>query len=101
MLGICSCSSTSVSEQGKVIGTLNAGIKLPNYPTECREITPHADVKEGDDAVVLLVRERGQLDKANSKGRACGPHFYDNVKAGFTKQRRKEGDNPLPKEMQQ
>lgn len=53
---------------------------LPAWPNDCRALEAHAALKEGDEVRSVLIRERGQLDKANARvGRCSG--FYDNLKS--------------------
>jgi hypothetical protein len=55
---------------------------LPPLPSECRRAVPHAPVAIGSNPVVVLARERGQLDAANSTIDRCS-RFYADVKAGL------------------
>lgn len=55
---------------------------LPILPGECRQAVPHAPAELGANAVVVLARERVQLDRANSVIRRCADN-YDTIKAGL------------------
>lgn len=55
---------------------------MPPLPGECRQIVPHAPAALGADAVIVLARERGQLDWANGVIRRCADS-YDNLKTGL------------------
>lgn len=57
---------------------------LPGWPARCANATPHADLKLGDQAVVVLKRERGQLDKANGDKTACAG-FYASLRSKLAK----------------
>lgn len=52
---------------------------LPPLPGECRQAVPHAPVAIGSNPVVVLARERGQLDTANGTIERCAG-FYTDVK---------------------
>lgn len=55
---------------------------MPPLPGECRKTVPHAAVAVGDNPVVILARERGQLDLANGRIVRCAD-FYGDVKTGL------------------
>jgi hypothetical protein len=57
-------------------------VVLPPLPGEFRQAVPHAPAMLGDDAVVVLARERGQLDWANGVIRRFAG-YYDNLKTGL------------------
>ena len=53
---------------------------LPPLPSECRRAIDHAPAELGANAVVVLARERAQLDRANGViGRCAGN--YDALRA--------------------
>jgi hypothetical protein len=52
---------------------------LPPLPGECRQAIAHAAAALGDNAVIVLARERAQLDQANSVIRRCAAN-YDTLK---------------------
>lgn len=55
---------------------------LPPLPGECRQALPHAAAELGANAVVVLARERLQLDRANGVITRCAEN-YDTIKAGM------------------
>lgn len=72
MLMGSSCKTTEQAD--KVQGMLAAGIKVPPAPTECSpraRPVAHAPWQVGDNGIVVLKRERAQLDKANAINRLC------------------------------
>lgn len=52
---------------------------LPAWPGECRQRIAHAAAGLGDSPVVVLRRERAQLDQANDRLALCANH-YDGIK---------------------
>lgn len=55
---------------------------LPDLPGDCRVKEPHAPLTLGNEALIILDRERGALDRQNARtGRCAG--FYDDVKSRF------------------
>ena len=68
----------AAAEQGKA----EARVLLPSLPGECRQAVPHASAVVGANAVVVLARERVQLDRANSVIRRCADN-YDAIKSGM------------------
>jgi hypothetical protein len=55
---------------------------MPPLPAECRRQIAHAAARIGDNAVIVLRLERGQVDLANDIIARCA-RFYSNVKAGL------------------
>lgn len=55
---------------------------LPPLPGECRQTVPHAAAALGADAVIVLARERAQLNLANGVIRRCADN-YDDLKTGL------------------
>lgn len=55
---------------------------LPPLPGECRQAVPHAPAELGANAVVVLARERLQLERANGVISRCADN-YDTIKAGM------------------
>lgn len=53
------------------LGTLKAGVTLADQPADCAINTPHAALHTGQDKLTALVRERQQVDTANSKRLRC------------------------------
>ncbi len=79
-LSACARPPSRIAEAAAERGRAEAGVILPVLPGECRQTVPHAPARLGDDAVVVLARERAQLDLANGVIRRCGAN-YDNLKA--------------------
>jgi hypothetical protein len=72
MLMGSSCKTTE--EADTELGVLSAGIKVPPAPLECSpraRPVAHAPWKIGDNGIVVLKRERAQLDTANAINRLC------------------------------
>jgi hypothetical protein len=68
----------AAAEQGRV----QAGVTLPDLPTDCRKEEPHAALSLGMEARLALRAERRATDRANARvGRCAG--FYDATKAGL------------------
>ena len=59
---------------------------LPPLPDECRQAVPHAPAELGANAVVVLARERLQLERANGVISRCADN-YDTIKAGMEARR--------------
>jgi hypothetical protein len=83
LLSLSACArpnqiALAAAERGKA----EAGVVLPPLPGEFRQAVPHAPAMLGDDAVVVLARERGQLDWANGVIRRFAG-YYDNLKTGL------------------
>jgi hypothetical protein len=64
------------------MGRAQAPIILPPWPGECRRAVPHASAAVGDLPVVVLRKERAQLDRANDTLGRCATH-YDALKSGI------------------
>lgn len=77
----CAASShqPQVNEAAR-IGTVGAGVTLPDLPDRCHTSFPHAALTEGAELVAILKRERAQLDGANRTIIACA-EFYLQVKS--------------------
>jgi hypothetical protein len=54
--------------------------QLPSFPDGCYVDTPHAQLKEGDEAIVFGRKEYDQLNLANNKRRRC-INFYSTLQA--------------------
>ena len=93
-LTLTSCVSDA-RKAGAQIGTLNAGIDLPDLPPQCNVDTPHAPLATGQEAIVTLKRERSQLDIANAEKRICVGQ-YRVIQKEFERPARKASDGPLP-----
>lgn len=78
-LSACARPPSRITAAAAEIGRVEAGIALPVLPGECRQVVPHANARLGDDAVIVLARERAQLDLANGVIRRCAEN-YDNLK---------------------
>jgi len=50
-------------------------VTLPAYPADCTKKEPHAAIDVGAEALSVLKRERGQLDRANARVGRCAA-FY-------------------------
>jgi hypothetical protein len=80
---ISGCTATErLNKAATTQGAIKASVVLPDYPQDCREITPHAAIDVGVELRSVLVRERGQLDKANARITRCGK-FYDETSRLF------------------
>jgi hypothetical protein len=85
LLTLTSCSTTErLNKAATTQGTIKASVVLPDYPQDCRALTPHAAIDVGAELRSVLVRERGQLDKANSRVGRCAD-FFDDVKSRYGK----------------
>lgn len=73
---------------------LNAGVELPPLPERCKRQVPHASLATGSEAVVVLKRERAQLDVANATIALCARN-YETVQQEFQRPARKS-NGPLP-----
>jgi hypothetical protein len=58
---------------------------LPVLPGECRQAVAHAVAVLGANPVIVLARERAQLDLANDVIARCAG-FYAQVKSGLERQ---------------
>ena len=81
-LSACAKPPSRIVQAAAELGRAEAGIVLPVLPGECRQAVPHAPARLGEDAVVVLARERAQLDLANGVIRRCADN-YDNLKTGL------------------
>lgn len=70
----------SVAQAAAGIGAASAQVNLPPLPARCLSDTPHTALIEGEELAVLLRRERGQLDLANSNRADCA-RFYARLRA--------------------
>jgi hypothetical protein len=66
----CAKNKELLDEAGTTIGTSNARVTLPEYPTECTRQYPHIKVREGYEAIVAIKNgnrtiDKGNLDKVN------------------------------------
>lgn len=75
----CSSSQQARQAAGAEMGQAAARVILPVWPGECRRAVPHASAALGDSPVLVLRRERGQLDIANDQMHRCAAH-YDGLK---------------------
>jgi hypothetical protein len=79
-LTLSGCVGNSrIARAAAEVGKARAGIVLPVLPGECRRTIDHALAPLGANAVVVLARERAQLDQANGVIRRCAGQ-YDRVK---------------------
>jgi hypothetical protein len=80
---ISGCSTTErLNKAATTQGVVKASVVLPDYPQDCRALTPHAAIDVGAELRSVLVRERGQLDKANARVGRCAD-FYDDVASKY------------------
>lgn len=80
---ICSaCTESRISKAGADQGRAQAQLFMPVQPGECRRKVPHATAVLGANPVIVLARERGQLDLANDVLARCAG-FYAQVKSGL------------------
>jgi hypothetical protein len=79
-LSACAKPPNRLALAASEVGKAKAGIYLPALPGECRNAVPHAPAELGANAVVVLARERVQLDRANSVIQRCADH-YDTLKS--------------------
>lgn len=76
---LSSCTTTSLKASAITKGQSQARINLPAWPADCAALEAHAGIKEGDEVRSVLIRERGQLDKANARVGRCAA-FYSDLK---------------------
>lgn len=80
---ICSaCGPSRLAQAGAEQGRAQAQLFMPALPAECRQTLAHAAAVLGANPVVVLARERAQLDLANGVIVRCAG-FYAQVKAGL------------------
>lgn len=82
ILSACAKPPNRIVEAANEQGKARAAVILPPLPVECRHAIPHAAAVLGANAVVVLARERAQLDQANGVIRRCADN-YDDLKAGL------------------
>lgn len=83
LLMLTSCSTTErLNKAATDQGTIKASVVLPAYPDDCRKLEAHASIDVGAELRSVLVRERGQLDKANARVGRCS-QFFDDVKSKY------------------
>lgn len=83
LLTLSSCSATErLNRAASTQGQTAAGVILPALPEDCRKPEPHASIQIGSELRSVLVRERGQLDKANARVGRCST-FYDDIKTKY------------------
>lgn len=80
---ISGCSATErLNKAATTQGIIKASVVLPDWPADCKAKEPHAAIDVGAELRSVLVRERGQLDKANARVGRCG-QFYDDVRSKY------------------
>ncbi len=79
---IASGCSNKIEQAGTKLGTIAAGVSIPELPAECRKREPHADPALGSEPLSILKRERAHLDSANKRVEMCAEN-YDTVRAGL------------------
>lgn len=70
--------SGCVSNFSVLKGQTQAGVSLPAWPEECRKKELHAALKKGEDARIILKRERSQLARQNLRTDTCSA-YYDEL----------------------
>lgn len=80
-LTLAGCASTGSSQSiaeaaGAAAGqaVAEASIDIGLLPAECYVDTEHAALVPGEEVVVILRRERGQVDEANAKRYRCASY---------------------------
>jgi hypothetical protein len=76
----CVTDEQRLSAAAREMGTLSAGVDLPDQPVDCRAKEAHAAVAAGTEVRSALIRERDALDRQNARGGRCA-EFYDDLKA--------------------
>lgn len=78
-ISLSGCSSLKrwLVEASHTKGTAEARVVLPDWPADCRVVTPHAPLVVGTEIRSILKRERTQLNKANSRVLRCADHYTD------------------------
>jgi hypothetical protein len=71
----CTTERARLLQSSSERGRIEAGILLPDLPGDCRFQEPHAAITEGAEARSVLIRERGQLDKANARVGRCADNY--------------------------
>lgn len=79
------CNTTArlnqaASEQGRI----KAGVNLPDYPSDCKELEAHAELLSGAEIRSILARERAALDRQNSRTTRCA-EFYADIRSKYGK----------------
>ena len=87
MLMICACwgctpSRTALQQAAAEQGRARAQVVLPVLPGECRRAVAHSVTILGANPVIVLARERAQLNLANDVIARCAG-FYEQVKTGL------------------
>lgn len=73
----CSNLEKQRMKAARDLGATKARVTLPAYPTECTRSVPHATLTKGGLVIVILKRERFQLDLANRKATSCAGFYED------------------------
>jgi hypothetical protein len=68
-------SSCQTTKSALLTGQTQAGVSLPDWPTECRKKEIHAALKKGEDIRVILKRERSALERANKRTATCATYY--------------------------
>lgn len=84
MLASCAASPSPEVVAASALGRIEAGVDLPDLPSECRSATPpiRAAARVGDETFSLLRRADRLIDRANEKAARCAA-FYDSVRVRF------------------
>jgi hypothetical protein len=76
---VSGCTTTDGRVASLLRGETEAGVKLPEWPRECRAKEIHAALAKGEDLRVILSRERAALERANKRIDTCAA-YYDKLK---------------------
>ncbi len=93
LVTLTSCDNLRHVRAGAAVGKVQAGINMPPLPPQCRQRVPHAALREGDNAVATLKRERAQLDVANGVIQLCADN-YETVVSEFNASPESSGQQP-------
>lgn len=90
---ILSGCASDARKAGERIGAVNAGVILPSLPPRCKQQVQHAPLATGSEAIIVLKRERAQLDIANTTIAICAQN-YETLKREFEQKGQR---NAVPK----
>ena len=75
----CLSLNNRIDDIGRLNGKTQAGVVLPDWPTECRKKDIHAALKKGEEIRSILKRERAALNRANKRTEICAK-YYDELR---------------------
>lgn len=78
----CASSSAQLYQAAAEKGRAETKVLLPVLPGECQSRIPHAAAVLGANPVIVLARERAQLDTANGVIMRCAG-FYGQIQSGM------------------